>query len=56
MEMSGQLRAPVTLPPGKESLVPSGYGAEWAPEPVWILRRRDKSHASTEDRTLAVQP
>jgi hypothetical protein len=24
MEMSGQLHAPATLPPGKESLIPSG--------------------------------
>jgi len=35
MEVSGQLHAPAALPTGKESLVPTGYEAGWAPEPVW---------------------
>jgi hypothetical protein len=55
MEVSGQHHALAALSPGKNSLVPSGYGTEWAPEPVLILER-DKSYTSTEDRTLAVQP
>jgi hypothetical protein len=36
---SGQLHAAVALPPGKEPLVPIGYEAGWAPEPVWTLLR-----------------
>jgi hypothetical protein len=35
MEVSGQLHAPATLLLGKEPLVPVGYEAGWAPEPVW---------------------
>jgi hypothetical protein len=30
MEVSGQLHAPATLPPGKSSQVPIGWEAEWA--------------------------
>jgi hypothetical protein len=39
MEVSGQLHTLVALPPGKEPLVPIGYGAGWAPEPVWTTWR-----------------
>jgi hypothetical protein len=35
MEASGQLHAPAALPPGKELLVPIGWEAVWASEPVW---------------------
>jgi len=35
MEVSGQLHAPVGLSPGKKILVPIGYEAGWAPEPLW---------------------
>jgi hypothetical protein len=38
MEVSGQPHAPATLLP-----VPNGQKAEWAPEPVWTWRQRDKS-------------
>jgi hypothetical protein len=31
MEVSGQLHAPAALPPGKETLVPIGQEAGWAP-------------------------
>jgi hypothetical protein len=31
MEESGLHYDPAVLPPGKESLVPIGYGAGWAP-------------------------
>jgi hypothetical protein len=34
MEVSGQLHEPAALPPGKEPLVPIGWEAGWAPEPV----------------------
>jgi hypothetical protein len=40
MDMSGQLHAPVSLPPWKE---PIEEEAGWAPEPVWTLWRRGKS-------------
>jgi hypothetical protein len=40
MEVSGQLHAPATLPPGKESLVPIGWEAGWATEPVRTLVKR----------------
>jgi len=33
--VSDQLHAPAAFPPGKELLVPTGWGAGWAPEPVW---------------------
>jgi hypothetical protein len=33
MEVSGQLHAPVALPPGTELLVPIEKEAGWAPEP-----------------------
>jgi hypothetical protein len=33
MEVSGQLRTPAALPPGKEALVPIGEEDGWAPEP-----------------------
>jgi hypothetical protein len=37
MEVSGQLHAPAALPPGKEPLVPIGWGAGWVPEPfTWV--------------------
>jgi hypothetical protein len=32
--VSGQLHAPVALPPEKEPLVPIGYETGWIPEPV----------------------
>jgi hypothetical protein len=43
------------LPPGKEHPVPTGYEFGWAPEPVWILLRREKLLPHAEDRTTAVQ-
>jgi hypothetical protein len=46
MEVNGQLYTPASLSPRKESLVPIGYEAEWAPEPVWTLWSREKSLAS----------
>jgi hypothetical protein len=43
MDVSGQLRAPAALPPGKEPPVPIGQEAECAPESVWTLWRRENS-------------
>jgi hypothetical protein len=54
--MSGQLHAPAALPPGKEHLVPIGYGAGWAPEPVWTLWWREKFPAPGGTRTPIIQP
>jgi len=43
--VSGQLHDPVTLPLGKETLIPPGYEAGWAPEPIWTRwQRENKSH------------
>jgi hypothetical protein len=43
MEVSGQFRAPVALLLGKEPLVPTGYDAGYALEPVWTLCWRENS-------------
>jgi hypothetical protein len=40
MEVSGQFHAPIALPPRKESPVPTGWEAGWAPK--WTLWRTDK--------------
>jgi hypothetical protein len=42
MDVSGQLHAPDTLPPGKEPLVPIGEEAGRAPEPFWTRWWREK--------------
>jgi hypothetical protein len=58
MDVSGQLHAPVALPPGKESPVPIGYEAGWAPEPVCTTWRRENSltyRGSNSDPSV-VQP
>jgi len=43
MQVSGQLRAPAALLPGKEHPVLIGQ-AGWAPELVWKRWRREKSY------------
>jgi hypothetical protein len=40
MAVSGHVHPPAALLPGKEALVPIGWEAGWAPEPVWTLWRR----------------
>jgi hypothetical protein len=56
MGVSGQLHAPVPLPPRKEPPVPTQCEAGSAPQSVWTLRRREKSLALPRNRTPTVQP
>jgi len=51
MEVSGQLHASAALLPGKESLVPIGWEAWWAPQPVWTRWWREKFQPPTGTRT-----
>jgi hypothetical protein len=51
METSGQFNAPVSSPLEKESQLPTGK-AGWAPEPVWMLGRREKPFASAMNQTM----
>jgi len=48
MELSGQPRAPATLPLGKDLFVSVAQETGWAPEPLWtILRRYNKGLKKT---------
>jgi hypothetical protein len=51
MEVSGQLHSLAALLPGKETLVPIGWEAGWASEPVWTRWWREKFPASARTRT-----
>jgi len=42
VEVSGELRVPVTLPSGKEHPTHIEYETGWAPEPVWTRWRREE--------------
>jgi hypothetical protein len=53
MELSGQLHTSVCLPPGKETQLPIGYKAGWAPLDL-VVRR--KILAPAGNWTLVVQP
>jgi hypothetical protein len=54
MEMSGWLQVPTTLFLVIEMnlVITIEYEAEWAPEPVWMLWRREKSVVSAGHHTL----
>jgi hypothetical protein len=54
MELSGQLHAPVALPPGKQP--PVRTESEVGSEPVWTLWSGQKSLSASGNRTPAVQP
>jgi hypothetical protein len=56
MEVSGQRHASTVLSPGKGPMVRTGWEAGWAPEPVWMLWRREISFSPAENRTQAAQP
>jgi hypothetical protein len=43
VEVSGYLHATITLPSGKDSLVPVGLEAGWAPVLVWLVWKRKNS-------------
>jgi hypothetical protein len=48
MEVSGQLHGPVALPP-----VPTGWEAEWAPEPgLDAVKKRKILHCGNRTRTV----
>jgi hypothetical protein len=55
MEMSDKFHAPDYFPSGIKPTVPIRLEAGWT-EPVWTLRRREKSLAPTGNRTPVVQP
>jgi hypothetical protein len=44
MEVSTQLHTPDALPPEKQPSVSIGQEAGQAPEPVWTLRKKEKSY------------
>jgi hypothetical protein len=60
MEVSGQLHAPVALPPEKEPLVAIGQEAGWTPESFWTRWWTEKFPAparrESNPRTPIVQP
>jgi hypothetical protein len=58
MEVSGQIHAPATLPPGKEALVLIGMEVERASEPVWtgIERKIPILHRDSNPDHPIVQP
>jgi hypothetical protein len=58
IEVSGRLRAPSHLLPGKKKkhLLPIGLEAGWAPAPLWTLRRREKSLDPDGNRSPVIEP
>jgi hypothetical protein len=43
MKVSDQVQTLAALAPVKEPLVPSGEKSGWAPQPVWMFWRKEKS-------------
>jgi hypothetical protein len=56
LEVRGQLHASAALSPKKKLPETIVYEAEWAPEPIWTLWRRQKSLASAGIRAPVVKP
>jgi hypothetical protein len=56
--MSGQLHAPIALPPGKVPPVPIGLEAGWAPELIWTTWRSENfcPHQDSNSDPSVVQP
>jgi hypothetical protein len=48
LEISDQLHALAALLPGKETTIPIGYEAGWAPEAVWKTWKEEKSYLYRE--------
>jgi hypothetical protein len=46
----------VKLTSGKEPSASVGYEAGWASEPIWMLQRREKPPAPTENQRPILQP
>jgi hypothetical protein len=55
MGMDDWLHAPAALPLEKEPLVPSGYKAVYAVEPIWTLWKKKKYLRPFRNRTPAVK-
>jgi hypothetical protein len=56
MEVSGQVHVSIVLTPEKDSPVPIGQEAGWAPEPVWTLWKIENFPVSSENQTSVIQP
>jgi hypothetical protein len=48
MEVSCQLHDPTALLPGKQPSLFIGYEARWAPEPIWMLWKIEKSNPAVQ--------
>ena len=56
MQVNDKLHTTSASSPGKESLVPSEYGAKWATKKtVWALWRRDTSLHPIKKRTMTLR-
>jgi hypothetical protein len=56
VEVPGQLRDSGALPAGVQPPTPIGPEAGWTTEPVWTLRKREKSLVPAGIRIPLVQP
>jgi len=53
--VSGQLHALAASPPGKRQPVITEQEAGWAPEPVWMLQRSEKSLTPAKSQNKILQ-